>query len=99
MANFDSMSTVLSSNGFSSRLAKKLEHSWKALVHDGVRRLVLSILLKCDILPDIYNLPHLALLTRIPCRCTDPVSTRNDLKSSCATSSSGRPRVSVQGES
>lgn len=43
---------------FLPRLAKKLEHSWKALVHDGVRRSAPPVMFESDIL--IRHL-HLAL--------------------------------------
>lgn len=55
------MSDVFGFHCFSSRLAKKLEHSWKALVHDGVRRSVLSIVFECDI-----SIRHLSLSPSCP---------------------------------
>lgn len=99
MADFDSKSDVLGSIFFPSRLAKKLEHSWKALVHDGVRRSLPSVVFECgNLIRHLKTCPILSLLSRTPCRCTDLVSTQNDLKSSCAMSPSGKPRVSVQCE-
>lgn len=61
IADFDSISDVFGVHCFSSRLAKKLEHSWKALVHDGVRRPVLSIVFECDI-----SIRHLQLAPCCP---------------------------------
>ncbi len=91
---------------FPPRFIKKLEHSWKALVYDGVSLYVtlLSPFMNRLFIPlgELKMLPGLIVLyslsPRIQCLCTDRVSMQTDFSSSWAPEYSERFNVSQQHE-
>lgn len=96
----------ISRSHFPPRFMKKLEHSWKALVYDGVSLYVslLSSFMSRLFIPlgELKMLPGLIVLyslsPRIRCLCTDQVSMQTDFSSSWAPEYSERFSVSQQHE-
>lgn len=73
------------------RFVKKLEHSWKALVHDGV----ISCYSFMSLMLSKRRIWCQSSVSRTPCRFTGRDSTQKDLRSLCASESLKRCHVSL----
>lgn len=88
---------------FVQRFIKKLEHSWKALVYDGVSRDLhccfyewAFYLVTCSFIYCLLKAPHFLLVHRTLCQYTGPGFMPAVFSSSWAHGSSGRLNVSLR---